>query len=61
MLKLSYNNQFYAISQKGNMVALNGNEMTYASLEDVIGCNKAVVVEGELVHVAISIGKCFGD
>ena len=45
----------------GNMVALKDNKMTYASLEDVIGCNKTVDVEGELVQIAKAIGVCFGD
>ena len=45
----------------GNMVALKGNKMDYASLEDVIGCNKAVDTEGELVQTAKAIGTCFGD
>ena len=45
----------------GNMVALKDNQMTYASLEDVIGANKAVDPEGELVLAAKAIGTCFGD
>ena len=45
----------------GNMVALKDNQMTYASLEDVIGANKAVDPEGELVQAAKAIGTCFGD
>ena len=45
----------------GVMVTLNGDEMSYASLEDVIGQNKAVDPEGELVSVAKGIGITFGD
>ena len=45
----------------GNMVALKDNQMTYASLEDVIGCNKSVDPNGELVQAAKAIGICFGD
>ncbi len=45
----------------GNMVCLKDNQMSYASLEDVIGANKAVDPEGELVKAAKSIGICFGD
>ena len=45
----------------GNMVALKDNQMTYASLEDVIGANKAVDPNGELVQAAKAIGTCFGD
>ena len=51
-----------AIAEKfGNMVALKDNKMTYESLENVIGCNKAVEPEGELVQTAKAIGICFGD
>jgi len=45
----------------GNMVCLKDNQMTYASLEDVIGANKAVDPNGELVQAAKAIGTCFGD
>ena len=45
----------------GNMVTLKGNEMSYESLENVIGCNKAVDPNGELVNIARSIGVSFGE
>ena len=45
----------------GVMVTLEGDKMGYASLEDVIGQNKAVDPEGELVQVAKGIGITFGD
>lgn len=45
----------------GNMVALKGNEMSYESLENVIGANKAVDPNGELVRIAKAIGVSFGD
>ncbi len=45
----------------GNMVALKGDDMTYASLEDVIGKNKGVDPDGELVRMAKGIGIAFGD
>ena len=45
----------------GVMVTLEGDKMSYASLEDVIGQNKAVDPEGELVQVAKGIGITFGD
>lgn len=45
----------------GNMVCLKDNAMSYASLEDVIGANKAVEPDCELVEAAKSIGICFGD
>jgi len=35
--------------------------MGYASLEDVIGKNKAVDPDGELVQVAKGLGISFGD
>lgn len=44
----------------GNMVALNGNLMGYESLENVIGNNKAVDPDGELVTIAEAIGVSFG-
>lgn len=50
-----------AAGKFGNMVALKDNKMTYVSLEDVIGCNKSVEVNGELVEMAKAIGVCFGD
>lgn len=45
----------------GVMVTLDGDKMSYASLEDVIGQNKAVDPEGELVTIAKGIGISFGD
>lgn len=45
----------------GNMVTLKGNELSYDSLENVIGKIKNVDPNGELVNVARSIGISFGD
>ena len=45
----------------GSMVCLKGNEVTYDSLENVIGNNKKVDPEGELVTVAKKIGISFAD
>jgi len=45
----------------GNMVTLKGTEMSYDSLENVIGKNKAVDPNGELVRFAKNIGISFGD
>ncbi|WP_294371323.1 6-phosphofructokinase [uncultured Clostridium sp.] len=45
----------------GSMVCLKGNEITYDSLENVIGNNKNVDPEGELVTVAKKIGISFAD
>ena len=45
----------------GMMVTLKGDDMGYASLEDVIGKNKAVDPSGELVSIAKGIGISFGD
>ena len=45
----------------GNMVTLKGNEMSYDSLENVIGANKAVDPSGELVRIAKAMGVTFGD
>lgn len=44
----------------GNMVILSGNDMSYESLENVIGFNKAVDPNGELVTIAEAIGVTFG-
>lgn len=44
-----------------NMVCLKGNELSYDSLENVIGRTKNVDPDGELVKVARSIGISFGD
>ena len=45
----------------GNMVCLKGNEISYESLENVIGKIKGVNPSGELVEVAKNIGICLGD
>ena len=50
----------------GNVVTLKGEEMTYTSLEEVIGDakfgkQKHVDPNGELVKAAKAIGICFGD
>jgi ATP-dependent phosphofructokinase / diphosphate-dependent phosphofructokinase len=45
----------------GNMVCLKGDEISHESLENVIGNNKNVDPDGELVSVAKSIGISFGD
>lgn len=44
----------------GNMVTLDGNSMSYESLENVIGSNKAVDPDGELVKIAEATGVSFG-
>ena len=44
----------------GNMVILDGNAMGYESLENVIGSNKAVDPNGELVRIAEATGVSFG-
>ncbi len=44
----------------GNMVTLEGNSMSYESLENVIGANKAVDPNGELVKLAEATGVSFG-
>lgn len=45
----------------GNMVTLNGNKMSYDSLENVIGENKNVDPDNDWVQAARSIDICFGD
>ena len=45
----------------GNMVCLKGDKISYESLEKVIGQNKFVDPNGELVNVARKIGICLGD
>ena len=50
----------------GNVVTLQGETMSYASLEEVIGDakvgkQKQVDVHGEYVQVAKKMGVCFGD
>jgi len=44
----------------GNMVTLDGSSMSYESLENVIGANKAVDPDGELVKIAEATGVSFG-
>ena len=44
----------------GNMVTLDGSSMSYESLENVIGSNKAVDPNGELVQIAEATGVSFG-
>lgn len=45
----------------GNMVCLRNGVMDYESLENVIGAIKNVDPNGELVHVAQSLGISFGN
>ena len=45
----------------GNMVCLKGNDISYDSLENVIGASKNVDPNGELVTIAKKIGISFGD
>ena len=45
----------------GSMVALQDGKMTSASLEAVIGKNKQVDVNSELIQVAKSLGVSFGE
>ena len=45
----------------GNMVCLKDGQMSYVSLEHVIGANKLVDPNGDLVRVARTIGISFGD
>jgi ATP-dependent phosphofructokinase / diphosphate-dependent phosphofructokinase len=45
----------------GNMVCLKGDTITYENLENVIGHDKNVNPEGDLVKVAKSVGIAFGD
>lgn len=45
----------------GNMVCLKGDKISFDSLENVIGANKYVDPECELVKVAKKIGISFGD
>lgn len=44
----------------GSMVCLKGDNISYESLENVIGNNKNVDPDGELVNVAKKIGISFG-
>lgn len=52
---------FLMQGKHGVMVTLNGDDISCASLEDVIGQNKAVDPNGELVTIAKGIGISFGD
>ncbi len=45
----------------GNMVTLNGSELGYESLENVIGKNKAVENNGPWIQTARGISVCLGD
>ncbi|SHE84949.1 6-phosphofructokinase [Clostridium fallax] len=45
----------------GNMVCLKGSDISYVSLEEVIGHNKYVNPNGEFVKIAKKIGISFGD
>lgn len=45
----------------GNMVCLKGNKMSHVDLNDVIGDNKYVEMDDELVKAARLIGISFGD
>ncbi len=45
----------------GNMVTLNGSELSYDSLENVIGKNKAVEEESYWIQTARSIKMSLGD
>ena len=45
----------------GNMVCLKNNEISHVSLEDVIGNNKNVDPNGELVTAAKKLGVSFGN
>jgi ATP-dependent phosphofructokinase / diphosphate-dependent phosphofructokinase len=44
----------------GTMVTLRGDTISYVNLEDIIGKNKLVDPDGELVNTAKSIGISFG-
>ena len=45
----------------GNMVTLSGSELSYESLENVIGKNKAVEEDSYWVQTARGINLCLGD
>lgn len=45
----------------GNMVVLNGSELSYDSLENVIGKNKAVEESSYWIKTARGVGMCLGD
>jgi ATP-dependent phosphofructokinase / diphosphate-dependent phosphofructokinase len=50
-----------AQGQFGRMVALRGECVVAASLDDAVGCNKLVPIDGQLVRLARSTGVYFGD
>ena len=56
----SYAVELLMEGQFGNMVILDGNKMSYESLENVIGANKSVDPNGELVTIAEATGVSFG-
>ena len=45
----------------GNMVTLNGAQMSYDSLENVIGQNKAVGMDSYWIKTARAVDMCLGD
>jgi ATP-dependent phosphofructokinase / diphosphate-dependent phosphofructokinase len=45
----------------GNMVCLDGNKISYISLEDAVNRLKTVDPDGELVKVAKDVGVSFGE
>ena len=45
----------------GNMVCLKGGQISYVPLEEVVGKNKLVEPDNELVQVARDLGISFGD
>ena len=45
----------------GNMVVLNGSELSYDSLENVIGKNKAIEEDSYWIQTARRIHMCLGD
>ncbi len=53
--------ELIAKGQFGQMVCMKNAKMTSVNLEDVIGSNKVVNPEGEMVQVAKSLGISFGD
>lgn len=53
--------ELIAAGKFGNMVAIKDVKMSYAALEDVIGENKYVEANSELIQVARSLGISFGD
>ncbi|WP_244834865.1 6-phosphofructokinase [Clostridium sp. BJN0001] len=53
--------ELIAKEKYGNMVTLRGNSISYDSLENVIGNNKTVDKNGELVMTAKKIGISFGE